>query len=396
MPKQSGPPAAPAPAVPSLPTYTVTAPNPNAGGSGSTGSGSSGSPSGGFNTGTPGITPKGTRASPPKIRPGLKKDKVKLPPPILVGLEPQIQPESPDATLTEFDRLLAGDFQPGNAKIDPEFARLLNPPSDFEKLLNKDVAPPPELLPELEVLAPRSTVIGGVKLNPALAATAIIGGLLGKLFDYEAKPRRGDVPVRAPPPDLTPLPPPLDEPLPAAQIPEEDVSQLAEQTVTARRPSPIETFFNPILSLLAPITATRGPPRVEPTPRTRQLPLPLARFPLPFVLTQPNPFVSTQPSPKPGHFQPDPLTPAEPVAVPSKPGKKPAPETSKATEPQTAPQSEECPSQKTEAYKRKYGCEQGYYRETATGIVYKKWSTRKCPSSKANSRSQRPGRPITS
>lgn len=337
---------------------------------------------------------------PPKPKPGKPPAPEPPPSPIVAQLQAETYYESPPPPEYTGEDLLRDlldlrDFQP-NAQPQTEFEKLLGqtPKSDFERLLEqRDYTPPDQQLEEIQVQAESTAKVPVTALTFAALASLYIGRGLDALFNYEARPQARDPrsKVVPPPPDI------FDVPIPAAETPQlppiasDLVPSLEEQTVTAPRTLPlsiISLLFNPFQAIPA------GDPRAFSAPRP---------------VTQPNPFVSPLPSPRPtGIPLPEVIPAAKPQPSPSLTGvqepvlpstrtkKKPAPETRKAPAPETQPQPEECPSTKTEAYKKKYGCEQGYYRETATGIVYKKWSTRKCPSSKANSRSLPQGRPITS
>lgn len=286
----------------------------------------------------------------------------------------------------------------------------------------------------------------------ALGSAALISGAvfygIGQLFDYAAQPNRRDrrkpiidygggpfvIPdVAIPSEDFAPVEIPLE---PAPEL-------LPEVQVFAPRPAPIiaptPTFYpeeNPgaqreagvpprglpdVPQLSPAIGRPAGRPRVVPTPRA--IPGPLRRVapgPSPTPAPSPSPAPAPSPAPGPGPSpSPSPAPSPQPVPRPiGRPGRSPVPGApiGRLTGPQTAgvpspssspaptPEADEaakragceCPGTKTKDEKKKYGCGQGYYRETNEGITYKQWSTRRCQSSKANSRSPQQGRPITS
>jgi hypothetical protein len=120
------------------------------------------------------------------------------------------------------------------------------------------------------------------------------------------------------------------------------------------------------------------------------------------------PLVKVPPVPKvpktPSVPETPPLTPPRivPVPLPPKVGPATAPKTPPvdASTPALTKVTEcACPapgSKKDKERKKKYGCRQGYFRETEKGINYITWSTRHCQSSKTNSLSPLQGRPQTS
>lgn len=278
------------------------------------------------------------------------------------------------------------------------------PPSPLQELLQKPMTPSPleELLrrpslPEITVTAASAAATAAAA--GAALFTGAIGAGIGAMFDYAARPNPRDrlqpapalSPPGSPPPDL-PLPEIVPEPLPFAP----------EITVTGTRPEPVIPFLpfdwasTGLGSGLFPSlrTAPAGPapargssPSKLTTPAGAPPSIPVN--PGSSVLTQPNPFVSPLPSPKSGGVPVyPPLTRADSAGVPSSPGSQARKRT------QVVPVGI-CPSERSTKDKEKFGCRQGYFRETSTGITYITWSTRKCPSSKTSSPSRRaPLRPI--
>lgn len=259
-------------------------------------------------------------------------------------------------------------------------------------------------------------------LGPLLSAAAI--GILGVLYPSEIG--EGQVPLYIPPPPLPEFPP-LDIPTPQLS-PEPALEPIPELTVTApalpyeffpsepgatRSPGGNVTqpdFEYPLSPAISP-TRIIGPaaPRLSPglSPNVKPIPAP-APAPTPRVSPAPSPFAQ----PAPARAAPVPTMTAP--QVPTSRG----PSSSSLTAPQagalgsvpparigvpaktataTSSASCTCPGTKgDEQRKEKYGCRQGYFNETADGITYITWSTRRCPSSKTSSPSQRARRPTTS
>ncbi len=316
----------------------------------------------------------------------------------------------------------------------------------------------PALAPVLEpiVVTAQSTAtpilpVLGVIGSAALLTGAVFYGI-GQLFDYAALPTARDrkkkpinygggpftIPdVQIPSTDFAPVEIPdvtAPELLPEVQVtaprPITIVPQPYEFTPSSEPGAERSRGGNvPELPHIAPLAPAvgrpAGNPRVAPAPRgtpgpdirprpgTTPGPGPgTAPGPAPGPATAPAPGPGTKPAPAPGPGtapQPQPGRPGTKtkpgvtgkggLTSPStgglqSPGSAPGP----ATDPDAAAKKAgyDCPSTKTEDETKKFGCGQGYYRETQTGITYKQWSTRKCQSSKGNSASQRQGRPITS
>lgn len=251
-----------------------------------------------------------------------------------------------------------------------------------------ELPPPPDfsLPPELTVFGDRPAPTRASEPPPLTWPDIAAPGIT------VPKPRPSDVgtiPAAQPGPVFVgslpvPLEPmPLPKELPTARV----------GTPTPSRPAPV-VLAPPILEP-APIPKASAPaPFLEPLPNPVIFPQPLpgvttATSPLPFEvpLPQPGPQPKTQPSPTP-------------ILASPAPGSSGLPEPLTAIEPGSAtlPLGQtSCPgSAQDTKRKQKYGCRQGYFRETAGGIQYTTWSTRKCPSSKIKSRSRQPGRPITS
>lgn len=298
------------------------------------------------------------------------------------------------------------------------------------------------MLPQLEVSAPR----GGNAFGLAFAATAIIIALIDRYNRPATKAEKAKrsrikypLPFTYGLPDIVPS---LD--FPPADFPDIQEPQLDPLTVTAPREVTFYPDENPGArreSGVPPQTPyefiSHSPVTTSPAGHPRSIPIgnpnprPAAR-----PGKSPNPFVSpaTGPAARPGSRVGTPARPGHPLPPPQgltgvntppvgstrpipspkpqppkKPPKPPAPVTTKDDTSSPTPGGPGggdaapgpgggggsskclCPSKKTPEQKKKYGCEQGYYRETKDGITYKKWSTRKCQSSKTSSPSQRRG-----
>lgn len=254
-------------------------------------------------------------------------------------------------------------------------------------------------------------------------AEALIAGTIATLFPTKL----GDVlpPFFAPTlPDILPPLPPLIYP----EVPQAPAETFVYGTpilpdFIPTDPSVVPTGIPPLppgwspFRVFAPITIPRtaapprtapgrtpvpqptAPPRVAPTPRPTPTPFASpaptpapAPAPAPAPVLAPPPFVA----PSVGYQGPlvggSPLTGLGSVPVPftsPKPLRASGVPAAQATATAASIPSCFCPqNNKQDAErKKKYGCRQGYFRESALGITYKTWSTRKCPSSKTSSAS---------
>lgn len=290
-----------------------------------------------------------------------------------------------------FERLLNMPTQLGQEAND--FARLMSgdvPDADFARLMQGDVGS--------GVLAPEEALA----LNPLIAGLGLLLapsplGAADTVLDPAALYGAGDFPMPTLPEPQ--LPPPPDFALPP------------EAVVFGDRPAPTRAFEPPPLfdpgpigvpipsgSKPKPVVTPVPAPFVTPQPRSGTEPVPLPRLaptprlsPLPRAL--PVPELSPAPAPAPRPQNPlqggSPLTGFESQPVPSRAG---SPGLATLTMGSCSCTQDEAATKR----KEKYGCRQGYFRETSGGITYTTWSTRRCPSSKAKPRSQRVARPITS
>ena len=269
--------------------------------------------------------------------------------------------------------------------------------SDFARLMAGDVGAVAETIatePEAALaINPLTALLAGFFLPSATSSS-----------DTTIDPAAGPFASVFPVPELPPfeLPPPPEFTLPP------------ELTIFGDRPAPTRALppppldFPPIGGGPIPNPLAIGPvgrpaPRLQPGPRfsggtLRPSPAPFLQ-PLPSTpRPSPAPTISIAPQPMPlprAAAGPGSLAGGSPLT-----GFQSTPVPSRGSSPGLATLTMgSCSCTQDEAAtkrKQKYGCRQGYFRETSGGITYKTWSTRKCPSSKTKPPSRQRARPITS
>lgn len=283
-----------------------------------------------------------------------------------------------------FERLLSMPTQLGQEASD--FARLMAgdvPDADFARLMQGDVGS--------GVLAPEE----GLALNPFIAGLGLLLapsplGAADTVLDPAALFGAGDFPMPTLPEPQLPPPPDFALPPEAVVFGDRPAPTRAPELPPLIDPGPIGVPF-PSGSKPRPVVSPIPAPFIVPQPRGGIEPVPVRTAPMP--RPQPLPRASPAPAPSPSTQGPlaggSPLTGFESQPVPSKAG---SPGLATLTMGSCSCTQDEAATKR----KQKYGCRQGYFRETSGGITYTTWSTRKCPSSKAKPASAQRGRPITS
>lgn len=183
-------------------------------------------------------------------------------------------------------------------------------------------------------------------------------------------------PFQMPAPRVTPVAPrvPVPAPLINPYSPAQP-SPGSTPSLPAPGPAPGRRVIPKTPPAAEPSTVPGAQPFASPSPS----PSPAAQ-PIPDFFPFPAPTPAQRPLPRVGN-RPITASPGNPFltgpqasAVPSAQAQ-PQPQPS----PSTAGGDCTCTKTKDDERKKKHGCRQGYFRETAKGITYTTWSTRKCP-----------------